>query len=267
MGANNSCEISRLPEDCLSRIISLTSPRDACRCSAVSSSFKSAAAADMVWSHFLPADLDNILSNTLDRPFFPSKRDLYFHLSNHGILVDDGKMSFSMDRPTAAKIYMLSARAVLIAWGDNPQYWQRVPHPGSRFSEVAQLILVWWLDIGTTFSCRHLSPKTRYAAYFIFKLEADSNGFDIPIDASIVYEKQEEQLKICLQPRNATTRQNVDDLIRYPKVRDDQWSEVEIGEFFYDGEDEHVRVKVDEKKDLWAKRGLIFCCFEFRPKI
>ncbi|KAJ4806228.1 F-box protein PP2-B11 [Rhynchospora pubera] len=268
MGANNSCEISRLPVDCLSRIISLTSPIDACRCSVVSTFFRSAAAADVVWEHFLPADLDNILSQTLDKPVFVSKKDLYFHLSNEGILVDDGKMILSLDRLTGAKICMLSTRAVDIIWGWDVRYWQYVPNHDSRFSEVAQLMIVWWLELRITLSCKNLTPKTRYAAYFIFKLEDDSNGFDLPIEANIAVGDQETQHKVCLQPRNDTARHSINNPIRYPQVRADQWSEVEIAVFFNDGEeDDHFSANVEETRGLWAKKGLIFYGIEFRPKI
>ncbi|KAJ4775426.1 F-box family protein [Rhynchospora pubera] len=270
MGANNSCEISRLPVDCLSRIISLTSPRDACRCSAVSTFFQSAAAADVVWEHFLPADLDNILSETLDKPVFLSKKELYFHLSNEGILVDDGKMILSLDRLTGAKICMLSVSAtnlVGIIWGWDVRYWQYVPNHDSRFSEVAQLIIVWWLELHIALSCKNLTPKTRYAAYFIFKLENDSNGFDLSIETSIALGDQETWHKVCLQPRNDTARQSANNPIRYSQVRADQWNEVEIGEFINDGEeDDLVSASVEETKGLWAKKGLIIYGFEFRPK-
>ncbi|KAJ3691417.1 hypothetical protein LUZ61_020581 [Rhynchospora tenuis] len=268
MGANNSCEISRLPVDCLSHVISLTSPRDACRCSAVSTFFQSAAAANVVWEHFLPADLDNILSGTLDKPVFLSKKDLYFHLSNQGILVDDGKMILSLDRSTGAKICMLSTKAAYIVWGEDIRYWQHVPNHDSRFPEVAQLIIVWWLELFIELSSKNLTPKTRYAAYFIFKLEDDSNGFDLPIEMSIAFGEQETQHKVCLQPRNDTARHSANNPIRYPQVRADQWSEVEIGVFFNDGEeDDQVVARVEEKKGPWAKRGLIFYGIEFRPKI
>lgn len=90
MGAKNSCEISRLPQDCLAHVISLTSPRDACRCSVVSTNFQLAAGADAVWEHFLPPDLDHILSRTEDELVFTSKKDLYFLLSNRAIILDEG---------------------------------------------------------------------------------------------------------------------------------------------------------------------------------
>ncbi|KAF3338400.1 putative F-box protein PP2-B12 [Carex littledalei] len=269
MEANNSCEISRLPEDCLSHIISLTSLRDTCCCSAVSTSFLSAAIADVVWGNFLPTDIDNILSKIPNRPVFASKKDLYYHLSNRGVIVDDGKMSFRLDRSSSAKIYMLSSsRAVGIIWGRDPRYWQCVPNNNSMFSEVAQLIVVWWFVIFANFRCKNLSPKTKYGAYFIFKLEDDMEGFDRPLEASIYFHHVESHHRICLEARNGMSRQNPNNQIRYPQVRDDQWSEVEIGEFYNAGEeDDEVGVKVHETRELGPKRGLIFNGIEFRPKI
>ncbi|KAF3338396.1 putative F-box protein PP2-B12 [Carex littledalei] len=269
MGAKNSCEISRLPQDCLSRVISLTSPRDACRCSTVCTFFKSAADADAVWEHFFPTDLGHLLSTTVDQPVFTSKKDLYYHLSTRGILVDDGKMCLKLDRSSGAKIYMLSAtRAVAITWGDNLLYWQHVPNLESRFSEVQHLVLVWWLEISAIFRCKNLTPKMRYGAYFIFKLDDNSNGLDLPLEATIAFHHKESLHRICLEARNGMSRQNPNNQIKYPQVRDDQWSEVEIGEFYYDGEeDDQVGVRVLETKELWAKRGLIFNGIEFRPKI
>lgn len=136
-----------------------------------------------------------------------------------------------------------------------------------RFSAVAQLILVWWLVIAARFSCKNLTPKTNYAAYFVFKLEDDASGFDRPIDAQVAFGEQESQTKICLQPGSSSTRQTPKNVIRYPQVRDDGWSEVEIGEFYNDGEDDgDVEMEVNEIKGLWAKRGLLFYGIELQPK-
>jgi hypothetical protein len=37
-----------------------------------------------------------------------------------------------LDRATAAKCYMLSARKLGIIWGDTPQYWRWIPLTDSR---------------------------------------------------------------------------------------------------------------------------------------
>lgn len=66
---------------------------------------------------------------------------------------------------------------------------------------------------------------------------------------------------------SSSTKQNPNSAIRYPQARDDPWSEIEIGEFYNDGEDDgDVELYVREVKELWAKRGLIFYGIEIRPK-
>uniref|UniRef100_A0A2P2J194 F-box protein PP2-B11-like n=1 Tax=Rhizophora mucronata TaxID=61149 RepID=A0A2P2J194_RHIMU len=80
-----------LPEDCLSRIISFTSPVDASRSAAVSRAFESAADSDAVWGSFLPPDYGEIITRAAAS--FPllsslSKKDLYFHLCHNPILLD-----------------------------------------------------------------------------------------------------------------------------------------------------------------------------------
>ena len=85
-----------LPEECLAHIISYTSPPDACRCALVSRNFQSAADTDVVWKGFLPSDLDEIISSSpassSSQLTALSKKELYFHLCNKPILVNNGTM-------------------------------------------------------------------------------------------------------------------------------------------------------------------------------
>ncbi|RWW59296.1 hypothetical protein BHE74_00033779 [Ensete ventricosum] len=83
--------MDRLPEGCVAHAIALTSPRDACRFSAVSSCFRSAAAYDTVWDRFLPSDYRSILSRAVRPVVCSSKRDLFFRLCD-SLLIDAGKM-------------------------------------------------------------------------------------------------------------------------------------------------------------------------------
>jgi len=84
-------EFNNLPEGCIATILSFTSPRDACRLSLVSSTFRSAAASDAVWDRFLPSDFHTLLSQSSSSSF-PSKKDLYLHLCQNPLLIDHGKM-------------------------------------------------------------------------------------------------------------------------------------------------------------------------------
>ncbi|KAK1260362.1 putative F-box protein PP2-B2 [Acorus gramineus] len=84
---------SSLPEDCISHVLSLTTPRDACRSAAVSSAFSRASGSDTVWERFLPSDHGEMLSRSADPvgPSTESKRQLYFRICRP-IVIDGGKM-------------------------------------------------------------------------------------------------------------------------------------------------------------------------------
>lgn len=87
---NETASISVLPEVSLSEILSLTSPRNACRAAAVSKEFKSAADSDTVWKRFLPPDYDEVIAQAVSPVAFDSQKKLYLHLSDSHILLDRG---------------------------------------------------------------------------------------------------------------------------------------------------------------------------------
>lgn len=77
-----------LPEDCISNIISFTSPRDACVAASVSKTFESAVNSDNVWEKFLPPDYSSLIPPSR---VFASKKDLYLALCHNPVLIEDGK--------------------------------------------------------------------------------------------------------------------------------------------------------------------------------
>jgi hypothetical protein len=82
-----ACEIERLPEDLLVHVISLTSPADAFRASAVSRAFHAAAESETVWSRFLPCDLPRFAKNELTRKPPSTKKGLFRRLSDEPVLL------------------------------------------------------------------------------------------------------------------------------------------------------------------------------------
>lgn len=89
-------DLSSLPEGVIAHILSLTSPSDACRSSAVSRIFNAAAQSDIVWDRFLPSDWDILISqrNFDDlnvRPISSSKKEIFFSLCDIPVLIDDSK--------------------------------------------------------------------------------------------------------------------------------------------------------------------------------
>ena len=81
--------IDQLPEGCIAHIIWLSTPipRDAGCLSVVSRVFQSAAQSDAIWERFLPPDCLSIISGSSLRHL--SKKDLYFSVSDHLVLIDN----------------------------------------------------------------------------------------------------------------------------------------------------------------------------------
>lgn len=87
---------SSLPEGVVAKIMSLTTPPDACRLSAVSRTFVAAAQSDIVWGRFLPTDWKLLISqrkssNLNFDPISSPKKEIFFSLCDDcPLLIDDG---------------------------------------------------------------------------------------------------------------------------------------------------------------------------------
>ncbi|XP_050382068.1 putative F-box protein PP2-B12 isoform X2 [Argentina anserina] len=288
-------DLQALPEGCIANVISLTTPPDACRLSSVSRSFRSAAESDAVWSKFLPPEIPTILSHTAaDAPSCRSKsKEFYLALCDHPVLIDDGKLSFSLDKWSGKKCYMVAARDLAIVWADTPNYWKWISVNDSRFGEVAELVGVCWLEIRGRIDTRLLSPLTMYKAYLVFKLTAAAYGFDYqPAEVSVglvgseptkhdvfldadrgqtqSYQIVPRRIGIFHRSRilglQVSRPREIDD-DQYPKERADGWLEIELGEFFCKGgEDGALEMTCLETKGGQWKGGLIVQGIEVRPK-
>ncbi|KAI3840611.1 hypothetical protein MKX03_004623 [Papaver bracteatum] len=273
--------IERLPEGCISDILSLTTPADACRSSLVSTLFKSAANSDVVWEKFLPGDYQEIIS----RAFYPflsvattTKKELYYRLSDYPLLIDGGSKSFQLEKSSGKKWIMLGAKELAIAWGDNPQHWYWRGYPGSRLGKVAQLKWIRWLEIRGKLNTRLLSPKTFYAAYLVLKFKDVVYGFDQPVKAHV--ELVGGNNEVCSEARhiylvdNGGTHSPLDPTLEGQYVarkRGDGWMEVEMGHFYNeeleDDECGEVHLSVLETERLGSKYGIIIQGMELRPKV
>ncbi|KAI3943893.1 hypothetical protein MKW92_023815 [Papaver armeniacum] len=269
-------KIERLPEGCISDILSLTSPADVCRSSLVSTLFKSAADSDALWEKFLPPDYQDIISRAL-HPFLPaaatSKKELYCRLCDDPFLIDGGSKSFHLQKSSGKKCIMLGAKELVIAWGDNPNHWRWDGYPGSRFPEVAELEWVCWLDIHGKLETRLLSPNTFYAAYLVLKFKESAHGFNNqPVKARVeVVGRAGGNSSVCSKERRIYLNPNGSGGQHIARERGDGWMEIEIGYFYNeeleDDEGGEVLMSVRETVSLWAKRGLIVQGMELRPKV
>ncbi|KAI3977788.1 hypothetical protein MKX01_040533 [Papaver californicum] len=239
--------LERLPEGCISDILSLTSPADVCRSSLFSTLFKSAADSDALSEKFLPADYQDIIS----RAFYPflsvasSKKELYSRLCDYELLIDGG-------------------------------------YPGSRFAKVAELKWVCWLEIREKLDTRLLSPKTFYAAFLVLKFkERVVYGFDYQtIKAKVeVVGRAVGNSGVCSEERRIYLVANGEHASPDPMLkgqyvareRGEGWMEVEMGHFYNEeleeNEGEEVHMSVLETERLGAKYGIIVQGMELRPKV
>ncbi|KAK9291348.1 hypothetical protein L1049_019294 [Liquidambar formosana] len=286
-----------LPEGCIANILSLTTPPDACRLSLVSPIFRSAAESDDVWERFLPADYQAIVarSDGFSPAVIGSKKKLYLHHCDAPLLIDGGRKSFSLDKWSGKKCYMIAARSLTIIWGDTPDYWGWISLPESRFEEVAELRAVCWLEIRGKINTGMLSPETTYGAYLVCKYKS-AYGLDYcTADVSVgilgcesfvqtvyldpaagerqpkkqrhvgVVSRRHRRRAFMLASQAAVPREG--DGRKMPKERGDGWFEIELGEYVHKGgEDEELEMSLKEVKTLHWKGGLIVQGIEIRPK-
>ncbi|KAJ4802406.1 F-box protein [Rhynchospora pubera] len=265
-------DIKMLPEECLSHVISLTTPRDACVSAAVSRTSHSAADSDATWERFLPSDYASILSRAVDPVEYASKKELYFRLCDHPVLIDAGRMSFGLEKSTGAKCFMISARALSIIWSGEERYWKWIELPESRFNECAKLNAVCWLEISGKINSNVLSSHTGYVAYLVFKLTPVARGLGNPFQTTkiILAEDTVSEHSVCL---NIREREQLNRLsgrlpegVILPRMRQDGWLEVELGEFYSgDGTDGEINMSFMEIRGGHWKNGLIVQGIEVRP--
>ncbi|KAI3935353.1 hypothetical protein MKW98_027173 [Papaver atlanticum] len=259
--------IERLPEGCISDILSLTSPADVCRSSLLSTLLKSAADSDALWEKFLPPDYEKTISRASNPISLAalSKKELYYRLSDDPLLIDGGLKSFQLKKCGAKKCIMLGAKELAIAWGHNPEHW---------LAKVAELKWVRWLEIRGKLDTRLLSPKTLYAAYLVLKLKAGAYGFrNQPVKARVeVVGREGGSSSMCSEERHIyLSTLNSGNGQYFSRERSDGWMEVEMGHFYngevVEGDDWEVHMSVLETERLGAKYGLVVQGMELRPKV
>lgn len=130
----------------------------------------------------------------------------------------------------------------------------------NRFGEVAEMRVVWWLEVKGKIDTQVLSPNTNYAAYLVFKLNKRSgtgfSGRNVSLQV-IINEAVSKVWKVSLEE---------EDNPQHVGARGDGWMEVEIGEFFNErGDDGAVEFSVMDVTG-YTKAGLILQGIELRPK-
>ncbi|KAL2469190.1 F-box protein PP2-B10 [Forsythia ovata] len=241
-----------LPEGFIADALSLTSPKDACRLSSVTSTFRSAAEYDTVWERksFISTYVITLSSSTVAPRAFHWRKG-----------------------PETSALCCLQGTFV------TPKYWQWISLPESRFPEAAELHHAQcWSDIGCKINTSMLSSGTKYAAYLVFTSRPRIYGYQnypLDIEALVGISGQEVEKRIvCLNQEGEQRHRNqfvpfihglACGYTEYPKCRDDGWMEVELGEFLVKGKqdcDMEMYLREVWRNGNWKNGLTIQGCFK-----
>ncbi|XP_019180198.1 PREDICTED: F-box protein At2g02240-like [Ipomoea nil] len=229
--------MEKLADNCISDIISFTSPVDASVFSVISKRFKTTSESDTVWNKFLPSDIQQILSRSSSSiPLvFPTKKDLYLSLSDSPILLDGGKLSFWLEKKTGKKCFMVSAQELTFTGLHHTSGFMRVPEGVvSRFTEMASLHFnggeLELFGISGKMCRQMLSEETLYSCHLVYTMSPLSEDDVLP---ALVVSRLfvDDESREVVQGRGF----RVVGFGHDPGRRSDGWLEVELGTFFNDG--------------------------------
>ncbi|GMN54586.1 hypothetical protein TIFTF001_023712 [Ficus carica] len=154
-----------------------------------------------------------------------------------------------------AENYMVYARDLSITWGNDSRYWRwsHAEETSGHTNEVAELIIVWWLEVQGKFDTTNLPHEKLYEVSFVVKLENHATGWNITV-------------KISLSLPNGNKQEILVDMSNRPR---EQWLEISAGMFRTCpenlGEIKFSFSQVDTnyfKKGLVIKGAKIICCDE-----
>ncbi|KAM3219213.1 F-box protein PP2-B15-like [Capsicum chacoense] len=226
-------QFNELPEDCISTILSLTSPKDTISFSLVSSFLQSVTASDFIWETFLPSDYNQIIDKSVTPLNYSSKKELFVRLCNSSLL-DGGNNSFALEKSSGKTSYIISAEELSILHGEEPDHWT-----WKSVLKVAELkVIKLWTSI--------LSAKTKYGICLIMKISDGALGLSsVPVEISLEIGNRKEVHMVFLDHRNSE-RELLPE--RLPCKRGDGWMEIELGELFNGGYDDDDEEEVREFK-------------------
>ncbi|KAM0925507.1 hypothetical protein ACQ4PT_004157 [Festuca glaucescens] len=256
-----ACEFERLPEDLLVHVISLTSPGDAFRATAVSRAFHAAADSDSVWSRFLPSDLPRFAKKELPRTPPSTKKGLFRRLSDEPVLLPRKFMRMQLDKATGAKCLTLSASTLQIPPHSSRRNWIRVgldfdySKRGKRFLQAAGLGYMQGLDIRAKEASFGIAGSESTRQVCLQGYAEDGDGADEPPRNHI--------LPSYYYPIRDAIPHPGDD-VHFPPKKTDGWMEVELGEFHNEEGDGEISISLVQTAH--GKCGLIVWGIELRSK-
>ncbi|KAG8501754.1 hypothetical protein CXB51_004784 [Gossypium anomalum] len=238
---SGTLDLSALPLDCITLIISFTSPRDACRLSLVSTALNSATESDAA---LIPSSLS-----------FSSKKQLYLSLCENPLLIEAGRKIHQKERERkkrATKRIGIDETEFLAGQSEWEEMLHAVTQGPHHYMECGHPMV---LEMG---ALNPMPGLTRLPLFF--EIQANKvYGFDYyPVKLSVGVVGTEGSKRSAYLQREKGRR-------RRP-LNDTGGLEVEMGEFFNEGcvDDGELEMSALEIEYLNQKGGLILQGIEIR---
>ncbi|OQU85930.1 hypothetical protein SORBI_3004G341000 [Sorghum bicolor] len=225
-----------------------------------------------IWPAFrAPCHLPLLADGEVLQPL-ASMKALFLRLLDGPVLLADGLTSSWLDKETGGICYMLSARKLSIAWGDNPTYWHWIPITGFRFSEAAELQKAKWLEIRGNIDSKMLSQHTTYSAYIVYMISIDYYGLRALKTFVSLGGRNKSTGHVCLvdgynySEHWQVMREYLPEDTHFPQDRGGGgMMEAELGEFHI-SEGDNGEVSISLMDTFSSKCGLVVMGIEIRPK-
>lgn len=168
-----------------------------------------------------------------------------------GVLLNNKKKIYWVDKESNKNCFMMLARDLAIAWGENKKYWEWIAFQETSDMEVEVAVLrnVCWLEVSGKFRTIALAPMTKYEIAFVVKIKDPNGQWDAPVTftATLPNGKKEE----CFKSLKTVPQQ--------------RWEHIAICEFVMSPENVgEVTFALNEHGANW-KSGLVIKGVSFRP--
>lgn len=164
-----------LPESCLALVLSFLSPLEICRLACLSTTFRQASSADIVWESKLPQNYQVLANRIL---FFTdhasdsdiitkSKKEIFARLCSPNRF-DCNTKEFWIAKNGGQTCVAISWKGLKITGIADRRYWNHIPTDESRFQSIAYLRQIWWLEVEGNLDFEF--PPGNYSLFFRLKL-------------------------------------------------------------------------------------------------
>ncbi|CAM8878069.1 unnamed protein product [Rhodiola kirilowii] len=172
-----SPSLGDLPEGCAALVLTHLNPKDICNLAKLNRTFRGACSADFIWDKKLPGNykliVEKLFADGGDRDD-GGKKQIYASLSRPTSFDGENKKAW-LDKNSGGLCMSISSKGLSITGIDDRRYWNHISTEESRFTTVAYLQQIWWLEVEGEVDFPF--PAGSYTIFFKLQLGRASKRF------------------------------------------------------------------------------------------